>query len=69
METIFYVLFRSANSLHDYMEYFSEQKTLQDYMNWQGDKKKELEKKLRTGVIVENFDVKFLKKTKWKRQE
>jgi len=58
METVFYVLFRSQNQLHDRMEYFTQQKTLNDYMIWQNIKRTECESKY-GDVVVENFDIKF----------
>lgn len=58
METIFFVLFRSEKALHDRMEYFSEKKTLQDYMKWQFEQRRIVE--LDNGnVIVDKFDIKF----------
>ena len=63
METIFYVLFQSANSFHDRMQLFQENKTLKDYMNWQFEKRTEIEKECGSSVVVSNFKIVHNKKT------
>lgn len=57
-ETIFYVLFKSAKSFHDRMQYFKEEKTFSEYMKWQHIQRCEVEK-INGPVIVENFDIKY----------
>lgn len=56
METIFYVLFEGQKSFHDRIQYFEEQKTLNDFMIWMAGKRAEIEK-VHGDVYVSNMKI------------
>lgn len=56
METIFYALFQSKNSFHDRMQLFNVKKTFKEYMEWQFEKRTEIEK-VEGSVVVSNFKI------------
>jgi len=57
METIFFAYFESGISKHDRMEYFQEQKTLDDFFEWCEAKRHELEVDKGTNIVLVNFKV------------
>lgn len=60
METLFFILVRTGNSLHHRMQYFKEEKTCADFMIWVDKMVEEIKTSENvSAVVIEDFKIKW----------